>query len=252
MKTKSPTSWQGVGKWYQNLVKNQGHYYHEHVVIPGVLKLLNLKPGSSVLDLACGQGILAKRLPKDVRYIGIDSAPNLIDYAKKSDTHSKHHYLISDITQPLQLKQQFNHATLILSLQNIAEPQKVFQNANLHLKPTGTMVIVLNHPYFRIPRQTIWGIDEVNKMQYRRVNRYLSPLKIPITMHPGKQDNQLTWSFHFPLSMYSHFLHNSGFTIDTIEEWISNKESVGKKSKMENLARNEIPLFMAIVARKSN
>ena len=120
-----------------------------------------------------------------------------------------------------------------------------------HLQLNGTFVIVLNHPAFRIPRQSSWGIDEQNKLQYRKINRYLSPLKIPITAHPGQKQSALTWSFHNPISYYISLLTHHGFVVDAFEEWASDKESQkGKTGKMENRSRAEIPLFLAIRARK--
>jgi hypothetical protein len=77
-------------------------------------------------------------------------------------------------------------------------------------------------------------------------------MKIPIQMHPGKgQSSSQTLSFHHSLSDYSRWLKEAGFTIDLIEEWCSNKVSEGRAAKMENRSRQEIPLFMAIVARKT-
>ncbi|MFS8563077.1 MAG: hypothetical protein LVR00_01585 [Rhabdochlamydiaceae bacterium] len=125
------------------------------------------------------------------------------------------------------------------------------KNAHLLLKPQGKLLIVLNHPCFRIPRQSSWGVDEPKKLQYRRIDRYLSPLKIPIQTHPGKQhDSQETWSFHHPLSDYTRWLQEAGFTIEIIEEWISDKTSTGGHAKMENRSRAEFPLFLAILACK--
>ncbi len=144
----------------------------------------------------------------------------------------------------------FTHATIILALQNVAHPEAVLQNAARHLQPGGTLVIVLNHPCFRIPRQTHWGIDAPKKLQYRRIDRYLSPLKIPIQAHPSqKERSATTWSFHRPLSAYSRFLTDAGFSIIQIEEWISDKISTGKAAKMENRARAEFPLFLTFKAR---
>jgi hypothetical protein len=124
---------------------------------------------------------------------------------------------------------------------------EAIKQVSTHLQIKGKFIIVLNHPCFRIPRQSGWGIEE-NKLQYRYINRYLSPLKIPITMHPGEKPSELTWSFHQPLSYYAKSLKNYGFVIDSIEEWISDKTSQGPAAKMENLARAEIPLFLAISA----
>lgn len=247
------TSWHHVGKWYNELVKSKGHYFHEHIILPNVSRLLSLKPGSSILDLACGQGVLARNIPKNVYYQGVDVAESLISYAKKQDSGENHQYLVADITKPLPVsKTDFDYSIVILALQNIEFPKKVFENANKHLKDRGKFLIVINHPYFRIPRQTSWEIDTNNKVQYRRINRYLSPLKIPINQHPGeKEKSAITWSFHYPLASYSQYLFETGFMIEKIEEWVSDKKSVGKTGRMENRARDEFPLFMAILAVKT-
>ena len=70
-------------------------------------------------------------------------------------------------------------------------------------------------------------------------------------MNPGQKTSSSTWSFHQPISYYVSCLVSHGFVIDALEEWASDKESqAGKTSKMENHARAEIPLFMAIRAKK--
>jgi ubiquinone/menaquinone biosynthesis C-methylase UbiE len=244
-------SWQNVAPWYNKITEGgSGHYFHQHVVIPGVVKLLNLKSDSKVLDLACGNGVLAESLPKEIEYMGIDIAPSLINQAKRSDRNSKHKYLIADVTKPLSVPEDFTHGAVILAVQNIQNPARVFQNASHHLKDGGVLVIVLNHPAFRIPRQSSWGLDEGRKIQYRRIDRYKSPMAIPINMNPSDRNSQKTVSYHFPLSSYSKMLKDAGFLIELIEEWTSDKESQGKAAKMENRGRSEIPLFMAIKAVK--
>lgn len=248
-------SWQNIGKWYDENVGEEGHYYHKTVIIPKILELLNLKEGSkptALLDLACGQGVLSRHLPKNVNYFGFDIAPSLIQATQQYKKNPLHQFAVADATRPLPLtKTDFNYATIILACQNIEDPFKAFKNAFHHLQPGGTLLIVLNHPCFRIPRQSSWKVDPEQKIQYRRIDRYMSDMKIPIQMHPGKgQSSAQTWSFHHPLMTYSRWLHDAGFGIDLIEEWCSNKVSEGKMAKAENRSRNEIPLFMAIIATK--
>jgi ubiquinone/menaquinone biosynthesis C-methylase UbiE len=246
------TSWQKVAPWYNKVTKGgEGHYYHQHVVLPGVIRLLNLDSHSSLLDLACGNGVLAKSLPKTVKYTGIDLSESLIKFAKNEDKNYSHKYLVGDVTEDLNLPVTFSHASIILAIQNINDPPAVFENASKQLAPGGRLVIVLNHPMFRIPRQSSWGIDEERKIQYRRVDKYMSPMEIPINMNPSDRNSEMTMSYHYPLSSYCTMLKDSGFVIETIEEWTSDKESVGRAGRMENRSRNEIPLFMAIVARKN-
>lgn len=245
------TSWENSHSWYDKTVGEKGHYYHQSVIFPKTLNLLKLKKGDKLLDLACGQGVLARQLPHQVGYLGVDASQSLVKQAK-GYSHS-HAFLLGDVTKEIKTPEKdFSHATIILALQNIEKPDLVLKNAHLLLKPQGKLLIVLNHPCFRIPRQSSWGVDEPKKLQYRRIDRYLSPLKIPIQTHPGKQHaSQETWSFHHPLSDYTRWLQEAGFTIELIEEWVSDKTSTGGHAKMENRSRAEFPLFLAILACKS-
>lgn len=247
---KQNTSWQKVSKWYGGITKGSGHYFHEHVVNPKVLKLLGLNEKSSLLDLGCGTGSLARALPKGIPYTGVDIAKGMIDEAKKYDKDPKHMYVIADVTKSIGAAKTFTHATFILSLQNMKEQKDAIRVASEHLAPNGILVLVLNHPAFRIPRQSSWEIDPQNKLEYRRINRYLSPLEVPVNMHPSEKDSAITWSYHVPISAYSEYLRTNGFVIEALEEWTSDKESAGKHAKMENRARSEFPLFLAIKAHK--
>ncbi len=254
-KNNHPTSWQPVASWYNKITGEGGHYYHQHVVIPGVLRLLGLKPNIqnikyNILDVACGNGVLGRAIPQNVGYLGIDIAPALIEEAKKTDKNRDHKYLVADVTKQLPQASSFDHAAIVLALQNIKNPEFALENISRALAPGGKLVIVLNHPAFRIPRQSSWGIDANTKMQYRRIDRYMTPMDIPITAHPGERFSPNTLSYHFPLSAYSKMLKDAGFVIELIEEWTSDKESVGRNSKMENRARSEFPLFLAILASK--
>ena len=192
---------------------------------------------------------MSHHIPKKLPYVGIDASENLITLAQKSDKNPNHTYIHADVTKTLPVSHDFSHAIFVLSLQNMKEQDRAVRIAGECLKHGGHLLIILNHPCFRIPRQTSWEIDRENKIQYRRINRYLSPLSIPISMHPGKDETK-TWSYHYPLSSYTKFLNDAGIGIDTMEEWVSDKISVGTAAAMENRAREEFPLFLAILGTK--
>lgn len=254
MDKKHETSWETSSLWYDKIVGSKGHYYHQHIVIPGILDLLKREkcPQSHLLDLACGQGVLARHLPKGMKYLGIDASKSLIDAAKAYEQKGLHSFFVHDLNHPLDLPfKEFTHATCILAVQNMDSPMSVFKIAHLHLKKQAPFILILNHPCFRIPRQSSWGIDEQKKLQYRRIDQYFSPMKIPIQTHPSqKEHSETTWSFHQPLSYYSAQLNQAGFTIDLMQEWCSDRKSTGKNAKMENRSRQEFPLFLVLVARK--
>jgi ubiquinone/menaquinone biosynthesis C-methylase UbiE len=248
MRNEKDTSWQKSAQWYDGIVGDLGSYYHQHIILPGVIRLLELQNSSSLLDLGCGQGVLSSRIPKEVGYLGLDAARALLTKAKAR--HKGRSFQYADITNPLPLPLQkvFTHATIILALQNMADPEKVLKNIKPHLVADAKLVVVLNHPCFRIPRQSSWGFDEAAKLQYRRVNSYMSDMQIPIFTNPGQEASENTISFHHPLSAYFSFLQKAGFMVQGLEEWCSDKMSEGKAARWENRARKEFPLFMAITA----
>lgn len=245
---KKRTDWETSASWYTSIVDEKGHFYHREVVIPNTLDLLQLKKGDAVVDLACGQGVLARALPKHVKYLGVDGSKSLIAAAKKQ---SKHTFKVHDLCTPFSSNETFSHAVICLALQNIGEPDITLQSAYKLLKKDGKLLLIMNHPCFRIPRQTHWGVDEGKKLQYRRIDAYMTPLSIPIQTAPSRgKKSETTTSFHYPLSELFHMLKNAGFMVADMHEWVSPKKSSGGKARMENKARKEFPLFLAIEAVK--
>ncbi|EPP35557.1 methyltransferase domain protein, partial [Chlamydia ibidis] len=237
---------------YHKTVKEDGHYYHKKVILPNLLPLLSLTPDSSVLDIGCGQGILERAIPQACDYLGIDLSSSLLKIAKKLSCVHKHQFLLHDLTLPLkkELGRQFSHAIAILSLQNMQNPELAIANTASLLKDGAKFFLVLNHPCFRIPRVSSWGYDESKKLIFRRLDRYLSPLKVPIVAHPSKSDSATTVSFHFPLAYWAQSLFKHNFVINNIQEWTSPKISAGKRAKAENFSRKEFPLFLLIACTK--
>ncbi len=242
-------SWEESHRWYDALVGKRGHYYHRELIIPNSLRLLKLGRGDSLLDLCCGQGVVSRYLPPGVDYLGVDAAPSLIERAR---SYSSHRFLVADIGEPLSLDHPpFSHAIVLLALQNLESFQPLFANLFRLLRSGGRVLIVLNHPCFRIPRQSSWGVDRSAHLSYRRVDRYMSPMSIPIQTSPSKQAaSSTTYSFHQPLSAYVQGLSEANFKIVNLEEWTSNKKSVGAAAQQENRCRQEFPLFLALLAAR--
>jgi SAM-dependent methyltransferase len=245
------TSWENASDWYHEIVGSEGHYYHQHVIFPLIRKLLiTKKKNQSILDLGCGQGVLSQHIPDNYTYDGVDISSTFIKLARKHfQIAVDKTFHLHDLCQPFELGKAFTHAILMLSFQNLEKPSIALDNAKKHLKQGGTLIMVLNHPCFRIPRQSCWGVDEEKKIQYRRMDSYLSFQKIPIDIHPGQKDKTTTFSFHHSLTDIFGMLEKSGFTVSSIIESTSDKTSTGKNAKMENKARSEFPLFMTIIAK---
>lgn len=244
-------SWENSSNWYDLIVGKEGHYYHKRVIFPILLKIMKEKPFKKVLDLACGQGVLSRVLPKDVSYTGVDLAKSLIKAAKEYKKNNNHQFLVADVEKKLPITEKdFDYVTMILAFQNIEKRDQVIKNAFTSLKKGGRFFLVLNHPCFRIPRQSHWIIDDKKNCQSRSMDSYMSEQKIPIKTHPSKKNSQITFSYHFPLSSLVNALFKQGFVVEKIEEMCSDKKSTGKKAKMEDRSRREFPLFLLLVAKK--
>ena len=251
---RKPTLWDQASRWYDSLVGMSGSDYHQTIVMPGVLKMLELKPGRRVLDLACGQGVFSRfLLGKKIKPEGLDSSEELLRMARSRSVKSIPYHLGNASDAKLLDGQEFDGIACLLAVQNMEKIEPVFQNVARWLKPKGKFVMVLTHPCFRIPRQTHWGWDEEKKIEYRRVDRYANEMKIPILTPPFIDKVNFTMTYHRPLQNYFSALLKAGLCVDSLEEWMSNKESApGKRSRGENRARKEVPLFMAIRAMRNS
>ncbi len=246
------TSWENVAEWYGTHLSAPGTYQSE-VVWPGALRMLSVGPGKTFLDVACGEGSFANLIVKQGgEVVGIDAAPTLIRQAQNKHIRNSE-FLVGDAANADRnlRDRKFDGAALVLALQNINDMPAVFASVSRMLNKNAPFVIVLNHPAFRIPRQSSWGFEDERKMMYRRVDSYMSENAIPMQMHPGDAPTINTTSFHRPISSYITALSAAGFMVDAMEEWISHKESTsGPRAKAENRVRREVPMFLAIRGRK--
>ncbi len=252
------TSWDQVAEWYDELLEKGPSDHYENVILPGALRLLAPQPGQKILDVACGQGILSRRLAAaGTRVTGVEASASLVEAAQRHSSAAPDHppirYHVGDARDlaPLQLDRDFDAAACIMALANIDPLEPVFRTVADHLRPGGAFVAVITHPAFRAPKQTSWGWDPREKRQFRRVDGYLSPGQHRIQMHPGADPSIVTWTFHRPIQTYVAALAAAGLLVNALEEWPAQRTSTsGPRASEENRARREIPLFLAFRAIK--
>ena len=250
--TNPKTSWGEFAGWYDQLLEYDADTYQRTVILPNLIRLLNVKKGEVVLDLACGQGFFTRAINKLGGWaIGIDISPELIRIAQKNSPKEIKFHVAPAANMSFLKNDSVQKIISVLAIQNIENIKVVFEECRRILKPAGKLLMVLNHPAFRIPQKSSWEWDEKNKIQYRRIDGYLSESKVKIQMHPGDQPKDYTLSFHRSLQTYFKNLKNVGFTVSGLEEWISNKKSQpGARAAAENSIRKEIPLFLFLEAIK--
>jgi len=241
---KDTTSWGGVADWYHEHLLSEGTY-HADVILPNLLRLMNIKTDEQVLDLACGEGFFSRAFHEaGAKVTGVDISPELVALARR-DSPKEITFAVSRASNlhsfPARI---FSAVTIVLAIQNIEDVKEVFFEIERVLAPSGKIFIVMNHPAFRVPKCSSWEWDDKSGKQFRRIDSYMTESREKILMHPGKTADT-TITFHRPLQYYSKLLSNTGFSIGRIEEWISPKKSqAGPRSKEEDRMRREIPLFI--------
>lgn len=259
--TPTKTSWDGVADWYDDLLEQNPDSFQKNVLMPNLIRIVDPKKGMNILDLACGQGYFARAFFQNgAKVIGYDISKELITLAleqekkrKEGEEKIQFHVTPAD-SLPFMQDGTMDIVTIILAIQNIENIQGVFAECSRVLKPSGRLVVVINHPAFRIPQRSDWGWDEKQSKQFRRLDAYMSDDQIKIDMTPGEKvvtKKKFTISFHRPLQSYFKVLSKSGFAVTRLEEWISHKKSqAGPRAVEEDRMRKEIPMFVCLEARK--
>jgi ubiquinone/menaquinone biosynthesis C-methylase UbiE len=245
-------SWGNVAKWYDKVLNSKNTFQTE-VILPNLLNSLDLKKGSKLLDLGCGQGFFSKVFQTNVQVTGVDISSELIALAKKNSPKSS--FYVSKAQEINFLKNfEFDNCLTVLALQNIGSLTQTTNQVYRVLKNGGCWYLVLNHPCFRQPKHSSWRFESNTMIQYRQVDQYLKPYKTILDMNPGQTDPDLkveTFSYHYSLSDLSKVFIKSGFVITDLQEWISHKpQDQGPKTPALEKARKEIPMFLYLKLKK--
>lgn len=245
-------SWDAVANWYLGWSGAEGSRHHRELAIPALVSLLLPQPDEAVLDIGCGAGALAPAiLTAGAGYTGIDKSPKLIAHARRHHARQAR-FVVGDATRLAgTIDTLFDAAAFLLSIQDIDPLDAALRSAASALKPGGRLVMLMTHPCFRIPRQSGWGWDEARGLRFRRVDRYLSALDIPMQEYGGTRAG-VTRSYHRPLEAYISALAAAGFIVEAMKEvpaaYFGPPE---REARALRLARQEFPLFLGLRARKA-
>ena len=247
--------WDGVAGWYDKLVGADGSDYHQNVILPAAMDLLTVREGEAVLDLCCGQGVLVRHLlaAGAGRVLGVDASGKLIGAARQRyGGEKKAAFLRADACAPGDWADgSFDAAACVMAVHDVPDVDGLMRNIAAALKPGGRAAIVMMHPCFRIPKESHWGWDADQKVQYRRLDRYGKALEIGIQTRPGLGTDEGTVFYHRPLADLISAMGKASLGVTKCTELFSHRRSqVGPFSKAEHRAAEEFPLFLGLSAVK--
>jgi SAM-dependent methyltransferase len=166
-----------VAAWYDQLIEEGKSDHFEQVILPGTLRLLKPLAAMRVLDAACGQGLLCRRMAElGIAAVGVDASPRLIEAAQKRSEGLPIRFEVGDARRVGEMRgearfEPFDAVTCVMALMNIDPLEPVLAGVAAVLKPCGALVAVILHPAFRSPGQTSWGWEEKERPRGEEMER---------------------------------------------------------------------------------
>ncbi|KAK4931508.1 hypothetical protein LTR66_016045, partial [Elasticomyces elasticus] len=157
-------SWETFAPSWDKGMGDEGNDYFRFLELPILEKLVDRSQGSHALDLATGNGLVARWLAeKSDSVIATDGAVAMIEFAKaRTDTTqhagkiSFHHLNVTSDSSwnafmamdPSYTDNGFDVITMNMALMDIEDLYPLARSLKLLLKPTGCFVATMLHPLF--------------------------------------------------------------------------------------------------------
>lgn len=147
--------WDQKAAFWDNLHGDEGNRFHRSLVSPSVERLLDLQPGERVLDIACGNGVMARRLAAlGGQVTAVDFSAALIEKARtrQQAAGTPISYAVADATDETALlslgEGQFEAITCTMALMDMPVITPLYRAVRRLLTPTGRFVFATSHPAF--------------------------------------------------------------------------------------------------------
>lgn len=185
------------------------------VSVPALLALCGT--GRRILDLACGQGVVARALAgPDRTVVGVDASAALLDIARREETRALLNvtYVQDDACSLTALKpQSFDGVVCNLAFSDIDDLKSCFGAVRRVLKPGGWFAFATLHPCFTPPDADKVEVGDKLRLQvgqYFEEGRWWSA-------DANRLLARLGWQ-HRTLSSLLNLLLDAGFVLDRFAE----------------------------------
>jgi 2-polyprenyl-3-methyl-5-hydroxy-6-metoxy-1,4-benzoquinol methylase len=231
----SKKRWETNADFWDERMGEHSNRFHREIIRPDTEKLLNVKQGDKVLDIACGNGNFSKRLVEfGATVTAFDYSSKMIENAKKRCSYclDKINFHVIDATKhdeliSLKMSVPFDKAVSNMAVMDISDIVPLFNAAYEMLKPGGIFVFSTIHPCFQSPnmRKIIETEDTGSSVRTRhgiQVFEYITSCSyegIGIINQPVPQ-----LYFHRPLNRLFDICFGAGFVINGIAEPVFGKE----------------------------
>ena len=248
--------WDRKAPFWDEYMK-EGNRHSRDLVWLAQERLLGLRRGEQVLEVACGNGNFARRMAKlGVNVTASDFSEVFICRARARTVEDVDliDYRVIDATDPCQLlalgERRFDAAVCTMALFDMLDIAPLVTSLAKLLKTDGRFVFSVIHPCFDSPKVTKVAETEespegaVVTTYSVKVSDYITPFSAKGTGVLGEPAAH--WYFHRPLSMVFGACFDAGFVLDGTEEPVFRSPDTGRSPGSWSNYR-EIP--PALVAR---
>jgi 2-polyprenyl-3-methyl-5-hydroxy-6-metoxy-1,4-benzoquinol methylase len=206
----------------------EGNDFVEVLIWPATERLLELRPGERVLDVACGNGLSSRRLAAlGAEVVAFDFAEEMIAHALERTTEHAERikYLVLDATDEAALlalgEGQFDAAICNMALFDMAEIEPLMRALARLLRPGGRFVFSVLHPCFNNPHMALVAEMEdresdVVTVYSVKIYDYITPTVTHAVAMRGQPKPQLI--FHRSLEVLLGVGFDAGLVLDGLEE----------------------------------
>lgn len=246
--------WDSKAAFWDNLHGDDGNDFHRLLVSPAVESLLQLTPGERVLDVACGNGAMARRMADLGAVVtACDFSAALIALAQKRSTASGASitYHVADATDEDALvalgEAKFDAITCTMALMDMPEIAPLYRAVVCLLKPGGRFVFVTAHPAFNSNNPVFIAEmeDHDGELLTRHGLKIFDYMAMPPVKAVGAEgEPNAHYYYHRPLHELLGAAFDAGLVLDGLEE-VAFPPDDSKDKRLSWVSMEQIPPVMA-------
>jgi SAM-dependent methyltransferase len=220
--------WEQKAAFWFDYMGPEGNAFYREVVAPAQLRLLQLRPGERVLDVACGGGQFARAMARlGAQVVACDVSPTFVERAQAqsaSEGLPEIEFHVVDATDEaalIALGGPFDAVVCAMAIMDLPVVEPLLRATFELLRPGGRFVVTVMHPAFfsTRARQVEEQFDTNGEVSVERAIKVTAYLDVPVEKGAGVPgEPQPHYYFHRPIARLLSTCFDAGFVLDGMEE----------------------------------